>query len=77
MFPTFSDWDITYTTKGLIKKRARTAIRYLTYLAAIISIISLRRNSNGRSVNDILKGYVRQALMTGALVLQVAGSKIQ
>ena len=76
MFPTYSDWDITYTTKGLAKKRAKTTLRYLTSLAVIVGIIRLRRNSNGRSIKDIIKGYVRQALLTGALVLQVAGSKV-
>jgi hypothetical protein len=76
MFPTYSDWDITYTTKGLAKKRAKTTLRYLAYLAAIVGIIRLRRNSNGGSMKDIIKGYVRQALLTGAFVLQVAGSKV-
>jgi hypothetical protein len=76
MFPTYSDWDIVYTTKGLAKKRAKTTLRYIAYLAAIIGIIRLRRSSSGRSMKDIIKGYVRQALLTGALVLQVAASKV-
>ena len=76
MFPTYSDWDITYTKKGLAKKRVKTTFRYLAYLATIVGIIRLRRNGNGRTVKDIIKGYVKQALLTSALVLQVTGSKV-
>lgn len=76
MFPTWSDWQITYTSKGLAKKRTKTALRYLAYAAAIAAIIRLRRNNNGQSVKDLLKAYVRQALLTGAVVLQAVGSKV-
>jgi hypothetical protein len=76
MFPTWSDWQITYTSKGLAKKRAKSALRYLAYAAAIAGIIRLRRAKNGASVKDMLKAYVRQALLTGGMVLQVVGSKV-
>lgn len=76
MFPTWSDWQITYTSKGLAKKRAKSALTYLAYAAAIAGIICLRRAKNGASVKDMLKTYVRQALLTGGMVLQVVGSKV-
>jgi hypothetical protein len=76
MFPTWSDWEITYTSKGLAKKRAKAALRYLAYAAAIAGIIQLRKDRNGQRLKDLLKGYVRQALLTGAVVLQTIGSKV-
>jgi hypothetical protein len=77
MFPTYSDWDITYTTKGLAKKRTKAALRYLTYLAAIIAVIRLRKNNTSiGGVKEKIRRYLRQVLLTGALVLQVAGSKV-
>jgi hypothetical protein len=74
MFPTWSDWDITYTSKGLAKRRVKTTLRYLAYIAAIVGFIRLRRS--GETVKDVLKGYVRQAFLTGASALQAVGSKV-
>ena len=76
MFPTWSDWQITYTSKGLAKKRAKTALRYTAYAAAIAGIIRLRGAKNGESIKELLRAYVRQALLTGAVVLQAVGSKV-
>lgn len=74
MFPTWSDWNITYTSRGLAKKRAKTTLRYLAYITAIVGIVRLRRN--GHNVKDMLKAYARQALLTGGVVLQTVGSKV-
>jgi len=77
MFPTWSDWDITYTSKGLLKKRAKTMLTYLACVLAIPSILSLRRNTRSvECVKALLKEYIRQALLKGADILQVAGSKL-
>ena len=74
MFPTWSDWDITYTPKGLAKKRAKTTLRYLAYITVLVGIFRLRRKRH--SVKDMLKAYVRQALLIGGVVLQTVGSKV-
>jgi len=77
MFPTWSDWDIRYTRSGLIKKRAKTIIRFLAYIAVIIGVLRLRERAKGRGgVKGLLKDYVREALLKASLALQTAGTKV-
>ena len=77
MFPTWSDWDITYTRKALIRSKATKTLRILAIVATIMGIARLRKNGQGvADVKELLKGYVRRALLTGAGVLQIAGSKV-
>ena len=56
MFPTWSDWQLTYTTKGLAKRRTKRALRYLGVCGLIGAIIFFRRNlqdSNGYKIGTI------------------------
>lgn len=77
MFPTWSDWDITYTSKGLAKKRFNLFLRVLALVGTVSAIIRIRRTGLDRSgVKELLKGYVRTSLLTGAGVLQLVSSKI-
>lgn len=77
MFPTWSDWDITYTSKGLAKKRTRTILRSLALVATIVGIIRMRNNGIGRdNIKALLQSYVRYALLGGASVLQAVSRKI-
>jgi len=77
MFPTWSDWDITYTRKGLIKTKAIKTLRMLAIVATVVGFVRLRKNGQGvQDVKALLKGYVRNALLTAAAVLQIAGSKV-
>jgi hypothetical protein len=77
MFPTWSDWDITYTPKGLAKRRVKKTLQTLAVVGAIIGITSLRKRGLGRDgVKALLQGYVRSALFTGAGILQTMGQKV-
>ena len=52
-------------------------IRYLAYIAAIIGVLRLRENAEGRGgVKALLKDYVREALLKGSLSLETASSKV-
>jgi hypothetical protein len=77
MFPTWSDWDISYTRKGLLKKRAKTFLRYFMYFAFISGVVKLqRRGQDVASVGSLLKSYARKVLFMGAGALQKAGEKV-
>jgi len=58
----WSDWDITYTRKGLIKARFQTAVKYLTFAAAIAGTYWARQNRLG--LKD-LRGALRRVLEMG------------
>ncbi len=75
MFPTWSDWDIRYTPKGLAKRRTKKLLRILMITLAIIAIRRASKRGLGmRDVPVLVKGYVRWGLLVGAGALQrVAG----
>ncbi|CZR60949.1 related to ACB 4-hydroxyacetophenone monooxygenase [Phialocephala subalpina] len=76
MFPTWKDWDITYTRKGRAKRAGMRAAIILGLLAAITTIIRLRRTAQGRGVKATVADFIRAILLQGAAVLQIAGSKV-
>ncbi|TVY25023.1 Baeyer-Villiger monooxygenase [Lachnellula hyalina] len=57
MFPTWKDWDITYTRRGLAIKRVKTLTKSLAVIAALLWVYRLQRN--GQSVRLVLRGMVR------------------
>jgi len=74
MFPTWSDWDINYTTKGLSKQRAKKLVKLFAILGTVAIIVRLRKDP--QSIKSHLKTYVRSALLSGVNILQVAEKKI-
>ncbi|KAL3420630.1 monooxygenase, flavin-binding [Phlyctema vagabunda] len=77
MFPTWSDWNIKYTRKGLAKKRAKDILKYLALVTMVAGAVLARKD--GRSMLSIvgfLKSYVRMALLTGSVVLQTTASRV-
>lgn len=69
MFPKWSDFDITYTRKGLIKKRIRQGLMYLTFVVSIIGLYKARKRDAGfTSVYDTLRQQAR-GLAIGLLKL--------
>lgn len=47
MFPTWSDWNIAYTRKGLIKKTLGQTVRVLLGVAAIVASYRARKSGQG------------------------------
>ena len=77
MFPTWSDWDISYTRKGQRKKLMKRVFNVVALAALIIGGVKLRRDLEGRNLLEIVKRYVRMVLMTGSGVLQTAASRVE
>src|SRR5277367_874150 len=51
MFPRYSDWDLTYTRKGLIKYRLLQSLAYLATFSTILGIVwSFRAGKAGSKV---------------------------
>ncbi len=76
MFPTWSDWDITYTRKGLTKRTATRALKPLALALLILGVVQQRHNGPVTGVIAQLKALVRALLFKGAGLLQVAGSRV-
>lgn len=47
MFPKWSDWDIEYTRKGLIKRRIRQSLAFIAFAASIIGLYRIRWSGHG------------------------------
>lgn len=39
MFPVWSDWDISYTTKGLWKRRAAGVAKIVAFAAVMVAVV--------------------------------------
>ena len=76
MFPTWSDWDITYTRKGQAKKSVMKILNILALVAVIVGGVRLKRMLQGRSLIALLKAYTRMVFMMGAGLLQTAASRV-
>lgn len=72
MFPTWSDWDIKYTRKGLFKKSAFMLLKAFAFLALLFGIIQRKQSNLGLKT----KAFVRTLIFSSAGLLQLAGSKI-
>ena len=60
MFPKWSDWDIQYTQKGLLKHRVRQALKYVAFAAAIVGVYRARKGGIALSaLPDMLKMFLR------------------
>lgn len=65
MFPKWSDWNIQYTTKGLIKQRAKQTLRVVTLLASIVGLYYIRKDVRGglRAFGGLMKQKFRVELL--------------
>lgn len=68
MFPKWSDWDLQYTRKGLLKKRARQASGILLLVVVIVAAYVLWQQGSGvffglQNLNHLLRRYVKQTLI--------------
>lgn len=69
MFPKWSDWDLQYTRKGLLKKRAQQSAGVIILLAVVVGSYALRRQGSGvfsglQTLNHLLRKYVKQGLFS-------------
>jgi hypothetical protein len=76
MFPTWSDWDITYTRKGQVKRSVKKVLKVVALAAMIVGGVRLRRKLQGKSLITLFKAYIRVAFLTGAGLLQTVASRI-
>ena len=65
MFPKWSDWNIQYTTKGLIKQRIRQTLRVLALLAGIVGLYHIRKDVRGglKAFDSLIKQKVKFGLL--------------
>lgn len=65
MFPKWSDWNIRYTTKGLIKRRAGQTLRALALIAIIVGLYYIRKDVRGglRACDSFVKQTQKSGLL--------------
>lgn len=65
MFPKWSDWNIRYTTKGLVKQRVRQTLRVLALVAMIVGLYYIRKDVRGglRALDSFVKQNVKSGLL--------------
>lgn len=65
MFPKWGDWNIQYTTKGLIKHRTWQTLRVFTLLASIVGLYRIRKDVRGglRAFDSFVKQHVKFGLL--------------
>lgn len=76
MFPTWRDWDIQYTRKGLVRRATSRTLRTLGLIAFIMSVVSIRRSADGRGVKAVIRETARSVLLKSAGFLQSIGSNV-
>lgn len=67
MFPKWSDWNIQYTTKGLIKHRVSQTIKAMALIAVIVGAYYIRKDVRGGLY--AVQSFIRQNLKTSLLGL--------
>lgn len=69
MFPKWSDWHIQYTRKGLIKKRMRQGLAYVSFLAALVGFYQARKDPRRANSLPFLLRRQLKYMMVGFLSL--------
>lgn len=68
MFPKWSDWDLQYTRKGLLKRQARQALSVLLVASVVVGAYTLRSavlkgsTSSGGTLH-VLRSYLKSGLL--------------
>lgn len=65
MFPKWSDWNIQYTTKGLVKQRIKQTLQVVTLLASIVGLYYIRNDVRGglRALDSSMKQIIKSGLL--------------
>lgn len=74
MFPKYSDWNIQYTRKGLLKRRLSQLLKVILLAASIVGAWYIRHDVRGG-----LMGLMRAArgwVKVGVLRMLVEGEKV-
>jgi len=74
MFPTWKDWDITYTPKGLAIRRVKKLFKSLAVMALFIWLYNIRKNR--QTARMMLKDIARDLLQGSGQFLQSLAGKV-
>ena len=77
MFPKWGDWNIQYTTKGLIKHRISQALKVTALAASIIGAWRIRNGSSGlMTLLNLGRQYSKSGLLSLLMSVQRSVSKL-
>jgi cation diffusion facilitator CzcD-associated flavoprotein CzcO len=74
-FPKWNDWSYSYTTRGMLKKRAAQATKTILLAATIVGIYRARKM--GTSLTAAIKQYMRWTAATGLNLLSTGVKRLQ
>ena len=65
MFPKWNDWNIQYTTKGLVEQRIKQTLQVVTLLASIVGLYYIRNDVRGglRALDSSVRQIVKSGLL--------------
>ena len=65
MFPKWSDWNIQYTTKGLLKHRISQVLKVIALAASILGAWYIRHDVSGglMGILRLVRGYVKVGVL--------------
>lgn len=68
MFPKWSDWEVQYTRKGLLKRQARQALKVLLVASVVVGAYTLRREvleglTSSGGTSYVLQSYLKSGLL--------------
>ncbi len=74
MFPKWSDWNIQYTTKGLLKHRISQVLKVIAVAASIVGAWYIRHDVRGglMGILRLVRGYVK----VGGLMLLMEAQRV-
>lgn len=77
MFPTWSDWSISYTHQGASKKRRKAIFRSLVFLTLFSGAVRLGLSGkNWTSIKPVLRRHIKKVLLVSAGSIQKIGETL-
>ena len=78
MFPKWSDWNIQYTTKGLLKHRISQLLKVVALAAGIVGAWYIRHDVRGGLMGllRLMRGYVKVGMLRLLIGVQSVAQKL-
>ena len=78
MFPKWGDWNIEYTTKGLLKHRISQLLKVIALAAGIVGAWYIRHDVSGglMGILRLVRGYVKVGVLRLLIQVQSVAQKL-
>ena len=78
MFPKWNDWNISYTKKGLFKKRIKTTLKCVVLVGCIVGSYRIRKTGTSLvQVPDVVRQIIRSGFLSFLDIVQRSAGAVQ